>query len=137
MQEIISRGGKNQINFRVLWIYIIRYWYLVIISLVCSLAYAYYQIRYTPATYSVNSRMLVKDEYSSWGQEYFLPGMELVSGRNRLINEIGLIKSYPLMKKVAIALNRTISYNKIGNIKTTEMYPKSEFEIISNLAPAM
>ena len=91
-----------QIEPKALLGYIIRYWYLIVIGLLGGLAYAYYQVRYTPATYSVNSRILVKDEFSSWGQEYFLPGMELVSGRNRFINEIGIIKSFPLMQRVAM-----------------------------------
>tara|TARA_R100001015_G_C4634464_1_gene201013 strand:- start:4277 stop:6430 length:2154 start_codon:yes stop_codon:yes gene_type:complete len=73
--------------------------------------------------------MLVKDEYSSWGQEYFLPGMELVSGRNRLVNEIGIIRSFPLMRKVANRLDHPIDYYKVGNIKTTELYPGSDFRV--------
>jgi capsular exopolysaccharide synthesis family protein len=120
---------KIQVDPKVLMAYFLRYWYIVLIGLIIGLIYAFFQVRYTPSTYSVNSRMLVKDEYSSWGQEYFLPGMELVSGRNRLINEIGVIRSSPLMQKVAENLNRSISYYKIGNIKTTENYPNYDFSL--------
>lgn len=129
-----SKNNTNsnfQIDPKILFFYILRYWYLIVIGLTCGVIYAYYQVRYTPATYTVNSRMLVKDEHSSWGQEYFLPGMELVSGRNRLINEIGVIRSYPLMEKVAKELDRKVHYFKIGNIKTTEMYSYSDFEVVA------
>jgi tyrosine-protein kinase Etk/Wzc len=98
-------------------------------GLLGGLAYSFYKVRYTPPTYSVNSRMLVKDEYSSWGQEYFLPGMELVSGRNRLVNEIGIIQSSTVMSRVAKQLDISYSYHKVGVIKTTELYPNGEFSI--------
>jgi tyrosine-protein kinase Etk/Wzc len=129
MQGNKQNGSNFQIDPKVLLLYVLRYWYLVVIGLVGGVVYAYFQVRYTPPTFSVSSRMLVKDEYSSWGQEYFLPGMELVSGRNRLVNEIGVIRSFPLMEKVAVKLNRKVNYFKIGNIKSTEMYPSADFKI--------
>lgn len=129
MQSTKQNSSNFQLDPKVFLTYLIRYWYLIAIGLLGGLVYAYFQVRYTPATYSVNSRMLVKDEYSSWGQEYFLPGMELVSGRNRLVNEIGIIRSFPLMEKVALKLDRKIHYYKIGNIKTTEMYPIADFKV--------
>lgn len=118
-----------QIEPKIFLSYILRYWFLIVLGVAMGALYAYYQVRYTQATYKTSSRMLVKDEYSSWGQEYFLPGMELVSSRNRLVNELGIIKSYPLMHRIAKALNWNVSYYKIGNIKTTEMYPYSEFTV--------
>src|SRR5690554_376812 len=129
MQDSSSSSSSLQIDPKVYLAYVLRYWYLLLIGLMGAMLYAYYQVRYTPATYSTNSRMLVKDEYSSWGQEYFLPGMELVSSRNRLVNEIGIMKSFPLMERVAQSLDWRVSYYKIGNIKTTEMYPASEFKV--------
>ncbi|MCB0802887.1 MAG: hypothetical protein KDB74_07295, partial [Flavobacteriales bacterium] len=129
MPESTNKDSLFQIDPQVFLHYLIRYWYLLAFGLIASVSYAYYQVRYTIPQYSTNARMLVKDEYSSWGQEYFLPGMELVSGRNRLVNEIGIIKSFPLMSLVAQDLDWKISYNKIGNIKTTEQYPSSEFAI--------
>src|SRR5690606_4770470 len=42
---------------------------------------------------------------------------------------IGIIKSFPLMERVAQRLEWNISYYKIGNIKTTEQYPSSEFKV--------
>src|SRR5690554_3792811 len=131
MQDPSSFNSSSalQIDPKVFLAYVLRYWYLVLIGVLGGLLYGYYQVRYTPATYSTNSRMLVKDEYSSWGQEYFLPGMELVSSRNRLVNEIGIMKSFPLMERVAQSLDWRVSYYKIGNIKVTEQYPSSEFNV--------
>ena len=101
MQGKTSSISTIQIDPKVLLSYLLKYWYLVLIGILGGVGYAYYQVRYTPLTYNTSSRMLVKDEYSSWGQEYFLPGMELVSSRNRLVNEVGIFKSFPLMLRIA------------------------------------
>ena len=137
MQANLSQGPYLQIDPKVYVGYLIRYWYLLVLGLAFGAAFAFYNVRYSKATYTTSARMLVKDEYSSWGQEYFLPGMELVSGRNRLINEIGIIKSYPLMQRVADSLEWDVSYFKVGNIKTSEFYPSSPFKVrvLSGKAP--
>ena len=129
MQNSNDSSTSFQIDPRVFLSFLIRYWYLILIGLTIGIVYAFYKVRYFPATYTTTSRMLVKDEYSSWGQEYFLPGMELVSGRNRLINEVGIIKSYPLMERVSKQLSWDVSYYKLGNIKKTELYPNSFFKV--------
>ncbi|MBI2268847.1 MAG: polysaccharide biosynthesis tyrosine autokinase [Bacteroidetes bacterium] len=108
----------------------IKYWYLFVIALVLSYSIAYYKVRYNIPTYNVNARILIKDEFSSWGQEYFLHGMELVSARNRLVNEIGIIRSFPIMRKVMDGLpDFRVTYNDIGNIKTTELYKEAPFVV--------
>ena len=137
MRENISSRPSFQIDFKVYFFYLLRYWYFLVLGLGISCAYSFYTVRYSKATYTTSARMLVKDEHSSWGQEYFLPGMELVSGRNRLINEIGIIKSYPLMKRVADSLSWDVAYYKKGNINTSEFYPSHPFnvELLSGLAP--
>lgn len=122
-------GNGIEINYKVYLNYVLKYWFLPLIGIVFSITYSYLQVRYTPPSYTTNARMLLKDEYSSWGQEYFLPGMELVSSRNRLVNELGVIKSFPLMERVAKEINWDISIFKIGNIMTRELYPISEFTV--------
>ena len=82
-------------NYMQLGIKALRYWYLLVIGGLLGAGVAFYTVRYTIPLYKVDARIMVKDEYTSWGQEYFLPGMELVSTRNRLVNEIGAIRSFP------------------------------------------
>jgi len=108
----------------------LQYWYLFAIALLVSSGYAYYKVRYSVPVYKVDARIVIKDEYSSWGQEYFLPGLELVSGRNRLVNEVGAIRSFPLMRKVIDELPEfRVWYYDIGNIKSTGLYRSSPFVV--------
>jgi len=124
---------KKKDDYKVILSYILKglsYWPILLVCLSFAFGLAFYKIRYNIPVYSVNSRILVKDEYSSWGQEYFLSGMELVSSRNRLVNEIGVIKSFPMMRKVMDQMpDLKVSYFDIGNIKTTEMYKGSPFSV--------
>ncbi|MBL4755481.1 MAG: hypothetical protein JKY52_18030, partial [Flavobacteriales bacterium] len=113
-------------DYKLIVIKALSYWYLFLIALMISGAYAWYSVRYAIPTYRVTARILLKDEYSSWGQEYFLSGLELVSARNRLVNEVGAIRSFPLMRKVIQELPEfKVSYYWVGDIKTTEFYKNS------------
>ena len=129
----MSKPSTNQLDFDVVKRYLLltlNYWYIIIIGLAIGYSISYYKVRYLVPQYKVDSRIIVKDEYSSWGQEYFLPGMELVSSRNRLINEIGIIKSFSMMKEVVNQLpDLRTTYLDIGKIKTTELYQSSPFSI--------
>ncbi|HIA37522.1 MAG TPA: polysaccharide biosynthesis tyrosine autokinase, partial [Flavobacteriales bacterium] len=127
MENNIENTGFNYLQFG---IKALRYWYLLIIGALFGVGIAFYQVRYSVPVYKVDARIMVKDEYTSWGQEFFLPGMELVSTRNRLVNEIGSIRSFPLMRKVIDELPEfKVFYYGIGNIKVTEMYRNSPFKV--------
>ncbi|MCB0429412.1 MAG: polysaccharide biosynthesis tyrosine autokinase [Flavobacteriales bacterium] len=110
----------------------LRYWYLFPASLLIFIGYAFYNVRYSVPTYSVSASLLVNDEYSSWGREYFLSGLELVSARNRLVNEIGVIKSFPLIRRTLDSLDFDISYYDLGRVKTTELYWNSPFKVVAD-----
>lgn len=132
LEGIVNSDQQNKgFNIKQILFKSLGYWYLYLIGVVIGAGIAFYKVRYYVPQYSVNARILVKDEYSSWGQEYFLPGMELVSSRNRLINEVGVIKSFPVMKKVmeSIPSFQTFYYDH-GNIKVGELYGTSPFEVI-------
>ncbi|MCW8940110.1 MAG: hypothetical protein OQJ88_05595, partial [Flavobacteriales bacterium] len=132
----MTNNEQTGINFDLIKVYLfkgLRYWYIPLITIVIGIVVGYYYARYDVPNYEVNGRVLVKDEYASWGQEYFLPGMELVSSRNRLVNEIGIIRTFPLMLRVVNSMPELhISYYDIGNIKSTELYKSSPFVVNYN-----
>lgn len=108
----------------------VKFWYIPLLFILIGGAIAFYKVRYFVPQFEASGRILVKDEYSSWGQEYFVKGLELVSSRNRLVNEIGIIKSFPLMERVTSKSPYFhISYYDIGNVKTIEIYKGSPFQI--------
>ena len=120
----------QSIDYKVYFYKAIRYWYILVIALILASLYSVWKIRYTPEQYSVSARILVKDEYSSWGQEYFLPGMELVSNRNRLVNEVGTIKSFPMMKRTVKSIPKfKVFFFRHGNVKVSQLYAYIPFSL--------
>ncbi|MGE3654362.1 MAG: polysaccharide biosynthesis tyrosine autokinase, partial [Flavobacteriales bacterium] len=120
-------------DFKALGARMLKFWYLFVICFVIGFILSFYNIRYSVPTYKTYSKVLLKDEFSSWGQEYFLQGMELVSARNRLSNEVGMISSYNVMRSTLNNLpDFKVFYYDIGNIKTSELYKKSPFTVLVN-----
>lgn len=108
---------------------LIKNWYLFALSLLIAYGYAYYKVRYSPNIYSTYAKVLVKSEYSSWGQEYFLRGLELVSARNTFKDEIGIILSYNLNLRALSKVDFGVFYYDIGQIRSTELYNRSPFRV--------
>ncbi|MCC6690619.1 MAG: polysaccharide biosynthesis tyrosine autokinase [Bacteroidia bacterium] len=109
----------------------IKYWYLFVLALVISSALAFYKVRYNVPGYNVSARILIKDEGSQYGAGAdFIPGMQLLRSRSWMVNEIGIIRSFPLMRKVMDDLpDFRVTYSDIGNIKTMEFYKDSPFSV--------
>ena len=127
-----SNQPKNVIesfDFKALGARMLKYWYLFVVSLLIGWVVSYYTVRYSVPVYKTYGKTLLKDEYSAWGEEYFIKGMELVSARNRLVNEVGIISSYNLMRAVLDEVDFRVFYYDIGSIKTTELYKSSPFKV--------
>ena len=128
MNEIESFG----INFEQIKIYFfkgIRYWYILLLFLVIGASHGYFKTRYNIPSFEVSGRILVKDEWKQ-GADAFLPGMEIVGERNRLANEVGIIKSFPLMLEVVKSIpDLKVNYYDVGNVKKTDLYKSSPFHV--------
>ncbi|HEY9083417.1 MAG TPA: polysaccharide biosynthesis tyrosine autokinase [Vicingaceae bacterium] len=127
MNNSTQKNVIESFDFKALGARMLKYWYLFALSLLIGWVVSYYKIRYSVPIYKTYGKTLLKDEYSAWGEEYFIKGMELVSARNRLTNEIGIISSYNLMRSVLDEVDFSVFYYDIGNIKTTELYKSSPF----------
>lgn len=101
----------------------LRYWYLIAISLVACLLYAYiYLERYTPI-YQVSATLLIKDDKKMNTQVLEKLNME---GSSKMVeNEIEVLKSRSLIGKVVDNLNMTVSYWAEGNARDSELYRDS------------
>ena len=110
--------GLNIEQFKVYFFKGIRYWYVLLIALIIGASFGFYQARYNVPAYEVSGRVLLKDEWKGAGADAFLPGMEIVSERNRIANEIGIIKSFPLMTDMVKSLPELrVNYFDIGNVR--------------------
>jgi capsular exopolysaccharide synthesis family protein len=82
---------------------------------------AFFKNRYAVRVYPVSASILVKEkEETSEGR--LLYNNPLVSGFRNYLNEIYLIRSYPLVERTLKELNFGVSFYHQGNVLTSEAY---------------
>ena len=113
-------------------------WYWFAIALFLSVSIAYGINRYSEEIYTVSSTLLIKDDQMGggiYGIETFLPGGDLFRNRQNIKNEIGILQSFTLHKRVIDSLPEFhIIYIGVGrrNIAEARMYRNSPFVLIPN-----
>lgn len=99
----------------------IRYWYLVVFSLVACLVYAWYINRYAVRIYPVTASVVIRETEETAGAELLYRNALIEQTRNYL-NEPFVIKSYPLIQRVVEDLNFGVAFYQEGYLVTSEAY---------------
>ena len=107
----------------------IRYWYIIVASLAITLTIAFTVNRYTPNMYPVTASIIIKETEETSGAGEFLYENPLVNPFRNYLNELYIIKSYPLIESVIDDLNFSVTFFKEGNILTTEVYGDLPFSV--------
>lgn len=120
LNEFSASQGIN-IDIKRIIYQALRYWYLVALSLVIALTVAYLRNRYATRIYPVTASIIIQEkEQSSEGR--LLYNNPLVSGFRNYLNELYIIRSYPMIEATIDELDFEISFFKEGNLLTTEAY---------------
>lgn len=120
-----KRGADSSINVEKLLSKIIAYWplYAVFIVVACLLAFVY--LRYTTPKYAASAKVLIKDEAkNNTGEGQIMQDLGLQTNAANVENEVEILKSRTLMKKVVADMQTNIHYYAPGRIKTSEYYYK-------------
>jgi capsular exopolysaccharide synthesis family protein len=130
-------GDDDNIDIKRYLSLFISNWYWFIISLFISFTLAYGINRYSEKLFTVSSTLLIKDGQNGGGlsfAENFIPGSNVFNNRQNLNNEIGILKSFRLNKRVIDSLPefRTI-YFGVGkrNIVERRMYKSCPFKVFA------
>lgn len=118
-QEPHNQGFK--IDFKRVADRSLRYWYVVVLSLVISLTIAYLRNRYAVRIYPITASVIIKEKEETSGAE-LLYNNALINPYRNYLNEPYIIRSYPIIQQVVEDLNFEVVFFKEGNIKTTESY---------------
>jgi uncharacterized protein involved in exopolysaccharide biosynthesis len=99
----------------------LRYWYLIILSILICIFVSYLFNRYSVRIYSVDASILIKetDDLSSGKLLYNNP---LVKFKRNYLNEIYILKSIPLMERTVVQFKLDHAFYRSGNVLTTELY---------------
>ncbi|HEV9038510.1 MAG TPA: polysaccharide biosynthesis tyrosine autokinase [Puia sp.] len=111
----------------------------IILSCALFLVGAYVKIRYTTQIYSVQSSLLIKNDQENQGGQEARFDQLLMSGNNvNLKNEIEILKSRPILTRVAKDLGlETFIYNT-GKVRSSLLYPEHPFNLqIYNLGDSI
>jgi tyrosine-protein kinase Etk/Wzc len=99
---------------------------LFIVSVSISIAIAYLYLRYQVPLYNSAVSILIKDDKNSQPSDA-LNEIVLFKPKTNLANEIEILKSATLMKKVVNAINLNTQYWVEGNVKRSEIYVNRPF----------
>lgn len=107
----------------------IRYWYLIVLSLLLALSIAFVRNRYATKVYPVYASVLVKEAEDISGSE-LLYSNALVDYQRNYLNELYVIKSTPLIQRVLEDVNFGVTFYREGNILTSETYGDLPFKAV-------
>lgn len=112
-------------------------WYWFAVSLFISMTIVYGINRYSEKMYTLSSTILIKDDQNSGGMSIakgVVPGSNVFNSQQNLNNEIGILRSFKLNKRVIDSLPEfKIVYFGVGrrNIVESRLYKRSPFKVQS------
>ena len=107
-----------------------QYWYYFVLSILFFGCIAFLNNRYTAPEYSVSTTLLIRDDNNTQlGAENLLEGLEMFSGKKNLKNEIIILNSYSLNKKIIKELELGTSYFQHGFLQSNELFRNSPFVV--------
>ena len=109
----------------------LKYWYLFLIFGVLGTTIGFLIYKYSPNTYEIQSRILVKEQNEQLNsilpsQKDNTPSVQKVSN---LENKLGILESYTLFRKALMNLNWEVSWYEKGLGGKTELYKNEPFEL--------
>ena len=111
----------------------LKYWYLFLIGAIICLALAFLHIRYnvTPEYYA-SGKILLNDKKEGEGLGS-MGNIGLIKNSKSIQDEIGILRSYDLMKQTISDLGFSVGYFVEGRFSEIEVYEKSiSFKVVLN-----
>ncbi|HWK05476.1 MAG TPA: polysaccharide biosynthesis tyrosine autokinase [Puia sp.] len=113
----------------------LKYLPWVLVCAAIGVALAYVKLRYSVPIYRTQSSLLIKDEHShgSGGGDKDQRFDELFMNQStaNLSNETAILKSRPVLKRVAKDLGLQVTYYNQGSLRSSFLYPNTPIEVRS------
>jgi len=100
----------------------LRYWPMFLAFILITLAVAYLKLRYSTPIYSVKGSLFVNRQNNNSNSPNDLQTMLFFPDNVNLKNELEILKSKSLLKRVVEKLDLQLSYFNKGNVRTTNVY---------------
>src|SRR5258706_6690835 len=113
----------EKVDIRAIIQKLISRWYYFLFCLVITVPSAYVYLKFADNIYQVRSSILLTGQMKNgMGNEKFMKGMELLTSHTELEDEIGILKSFNLVRSTLQKLDFGITYFENKNFKTYERY---------------
>jgi len=126
---------ENVINIKEELFKYLTHWRWFLLSILTTLVLAFLYIKFTPKSYSVATKILIKDEKSNdlANQLSAFSEMSLLgNSKNNIENEIEILKSRTLIYNTLDSLNLNIQYIDASEVIEKDLYKKSPVQVIWN-----
>ena len=109
----------------------LRNWIWFLLSTFVCLLMAFLYLRYSTPVYKIHGKVLIKDDKNSQSidPQDLLSELNIFNSVNNVDNEKEVLQTYFMFKKVVDELNLNVNYFAIGNIKSSELYKNSPFNV--------
>lgn len=132
MNNTIQEHNEDEIDIKKYLFKMLGNWHWFVLSISIAVATGYIITKYSTPHYTVSSTLLVgsdgaKNEFAQMVSQLGLFKNKMQ--KNEVENEMPILQSYTLARKVVEELNFNVSYFRIGDIMTTESYIDNPFYI--------
>jgi tyrosine-protein kinase Etk/Wzc len=124
---------EDSIDIKAFLVKCFRKWYLFAVFLVIALFIAIIINRFTVPVYKVSTYLLIRDEENPLDPQNFV-GASLYGNPYKLQNEIGLIQSKGIAKRVLQELSFYVSYYRDDRFRSVDLYSSSPFVVVMDSA---
>jgi len=126
---------ENVINIKQELYKYLTHWRWFVLSIFLSLTLAFIYLKLTPKSYSISTKVLIKDEKSNdlANQLSAFSEMSLLgNSKNNIENEIEILKSRTLIFNTLDSLGLNIQYIDASDVIEKDLYKKSPIQVIWN-----
>lgn len=128
----LHREEEDQpVNLREILSRYIYHWPLFVIGIILCFALAFLYLRYTRPIYKIDSTLLIKDDKkgATGGAADLLNELDMFGSSKVVDNEIEILKSKSLMRKVIDRLNLSVTYKTEGRVVDSDIYTDKPINI--------
>lgn len=99
----------------------IRFWYVILFSLIVAITFTFFKNRYAIPVYPVSTSVIIRETEETGGAELLYKNA-LIDPYKNYLNEPYILKSYPLLQQVVEDLNFDMTFQREGRILTLDAY---------------
>ena len=126
----INNTNNEEINFKIIFIVLKRYWYVLPTLILAALITAFLYLRFTPNMYQ--ARAVIQEDQNN-NEDILKKAFSGVAtrrmGENDILKSVNLITSPIFLNQVLDNLPLNVDYHRKKIIREVEIFPDRPFEI--------